>query len=170
MIFFFLPGIHCHAQQNAKDTLRACVFELNTDSRKAAGLLSTLETIDSPGPTILAYEAACKAHMAKICKNIFRKYALIRASNSDLQLAIYRDGSNPEIRFLRYAIQVQTPGILGFSNNMDEDKQIMLATLHTFPWNTLDDGVLDYIVDFMNQYGHLSQVEAQYMRRQLAHR
>ena len=131
------------------NNLRQELFALNQDSGMAPDLLLKLEQIENPSTLIIAYKAVCEAHIAKVVSNPFEKYAYLRKANKHLSHAIDLDSSNIEIRFLRYAVQVQTPRFLGYRKNIKEDKKIIMNSFNSFDWSKIDRKVIQYICSFM---------------------
>jgi hypothetical protein len=90
--------------------LRKELFALNYNSEIAGELLIKLDYAETPSPLIIAYKAVCEAHIAKVESNLIEKYRYLTKANKHLSEAIDLDKKNVEIRFLRYAFQIQTPG------------------------------------------------------------
>ena len=139
--------------------IRQKLFALNFDSRQAISLLDELEEIEPHSTLIQAYKGACKAHIAKITKNPFKKVGYLQAASNDLEQAISADGANLELRFLRYAMQIQIPRILGLSHELSEDRSLILNNLDHYNWELIDPEIRRYICNFFIEKGDCSVEE-----------
>lgn len=154
-----LPIIAVQASDPDVSDLRQELFALNTDSRLAEDLLIKLDDVNYLSPLILAYKATCEAHMAKASGNPFAKFRYLNRANKHLAEAIDRDQFNLEIRFLRFALQVQTPKFLGYSKHIAADREVIMQNFNTYNWDAIDREILAYILDFMMEQGDCSESE-----------
>lgn len=67
--------------------------------------------------------------------------------------------SNVEIRFLRFSTQYYLPSILGFSDNLQEDKEAIMNNLEFLNQNELEDELLQFIIQFMGESNLCSSEE-----------
>jgi hypothetical protein len=67
--------------------------------------------------------------MAKHALNPISKLSYFNTGKKLLDRAISKDSDNVELFFLRYATQVSAPAILGYNDNIDNDKQYILNSL-----------------------------------------
>ncbi len=135
------------------------MFALNQNSMMAPELLAKLEKMENPSSLVIAYRAVCEAHLAKIASNPIKKFYYIHKANQQLAFAIELGKNNVEIRFLRFAIQVQSPGILGFQKNIKEDERFLIDNFTSYNWNGIDRMVIKYICNFMIDFGTYTQYE-----------
>ena len=163
IILTFFVGVTSIAKSNISGldlkSYRQEVFELNKDSQKAWEFYAKLNTLDKPSATLLAYKGIAAAHIAKVSSNPFKKLSMLRKAKMYLEEAVVMDHKNIEIRFLRYAMQVQIPKILGMSTNIQEDKNYILTNYYAFDWSSLDKEVCRYIFNFMIEEGDCSYSE-----------
>jgi len=99
------------------------------DSDVTDKLLNQLSHVSSNTPVLYAYKGALEALVAKHSWNPYTKYEYLAKAMKTLDIAIEKEKNNAEMRFLRFSIQHYVPSFLGFSNNLDEDKKIILANL-----------------------------------------
>ena len=159
ILLLIIPAFVVHAEEPDVHNLRQELFALNTDSRLAEDLLLKLEDVDAYSPLILAYRATCEAHMAKATGNPFAKFRYLNRANKNLADAIDQDEQNLEIRFLRFALQVQTPKFLGYSKHIAADKEVIMQNFDSYDWKDVDAIILAYICDFMIEQGDCSDLE-----------
>src|SRR5690606_37027318 len=89
-------------------------------------------------PVILGFKAASEGVMAKYAWGPYAKLKHLRNSASMFENALKPDQNNPEVRFLRLAIEHYIPRYLRMSQNIEEDKKIVLNSLMTFPKSDMD--------------------------------
>lgn len=146
VVFSALPS---HSTEANEVYFRMALFELNKDSRKAEKLIDEINNSQMQSPLMLSFLGAAQAHAAKATSNPFQKYIYIKRANKSLSKAILLENENLEIRFLRYSVQVQTPGIVGISKNVLEDKAFIISNLDSFNWDQLNAEIRSYIFEFM---------------------
>lgn len=84
----------------------------------------------NPGsPLYLGYTGAAKMLMAKHAFNPLTKYNWFSEGRSLLEQAIQSDRSNPELRYIRLSIQINTPAFLGYKNEMAADRAFLQLAL-----------------------------------------
>lgn len=107
------------------DEVRKLFSEAPENQSKTSQLYQLLKSEIGESPILLAYRAASEALEAKHSWNVLTKWTNIDKAMNLFQKAVNNAPENIEIRFLRYSIQINTPFILGYSQNMAEDKQKM---------------------------------------------
>lgn len=78
---------------------------------------------------LLGYQAAAYALKARSVWNPIDKLMYIKKSQETFKEAIILEEDNIEIRFLRFSIQYNTPAVLGFSQDMVEDKNKIVQSV-----------------------------------------
>ena len=69
-----------------------------------------------------------------------------------------RAPENIEIRYLRFAVQINLPGFLNH-NNREEDKQFLIESLILQTQNTIPDEFKHFVMDQMVQSEEITQEE-----------
>lgn len=82
-----------------------------------------------PTPLLRAYLAATTALQAKYAFNPYNKVSYCKTSSELFQQAIAEDPRNVEMRYLRLAVQLNLPKFLGMSNEVAEDRRVILEGL-----------------------------------------
>src|SRR5688572_9353908 len=132
LIFYLLSqvsSINANSNNFEIDVIRNKFAKAVENEKEAYVLLEKLNKLEAKGktPLILAYKGAAEALIAKFSWNPYSKINYLRKSQRSLQLAINNAPENAEIRFLRFSIQHFVPAFLGLSNNIEEDKKIIIA-------------------------------------------
>ena len=90
-------------------------------------LYEKLSSVNDSDPMVLvAYKGAVSTLKAKYAKGIKNKKEFFKAGKSLLESAVQADPKNIEIRCLRLSVQENSPKIVGYKNDMDEDKKFIL--------------------------------------------
>ena len=97
------------------------------DEASCKKLLRTLENAtSSKQPTLAGYKACATMIMAKYQLNPISKLNSFNDGKSLLDKCVSLDINNVELRFLRFSAQCETPSFLGYSENLDNDKELVI--------------------------------------------
>ena len=116
-----------------------------TDKQQTQSLLNLLGKQEQT-PFVMGYTGATKMIMSKHAFNPFTKLSYFNAGKKMLQSAIAKDKNNVELLFLRYAIQVSAPSILGYNEDINTDKKQILTALNN---ENVDEKLAKSMVSFM---------------------
>lgn len=108
---------------------------------------------------ILAYSAGVEALKSKHAFWPFNKMSYLNSSMDLFQQAISKDPNNLEIRFMRYSILHYVPGILGYSEELEEDQKSILSLLKLNKSNNISEELRSGIISFLMETGRLSKAE-----------
>lgn len=133
------------------------------DSKAAEELLDLLNQSSSTDPLIVAYRGATEALIAKHAWNPYRKLEYLDKSMKTLSQAIAADPTNPEIRFLRFSIQYYVPAFLGYSKNLDEDKNVIVEHFEGLK-QVYSDELVKGVADFLIKSGRCTEDEVSQLR------
>ena len=86
--------------------------------------LSSISTEASK--TIVAYKGAATTLKAKFANRIKQKKQFFKEGSELLEFAVASEPDNIEIRCLRLGVQENSPRIVGYKKNIEEDKQFIL--------------------------------------------
>jgi len=76
------------------------------------------------------------------------KLAYFNEGKEKLEKAVNYALTNVEIRFIRYAIQVGAPAMLGYYQNVSEDKAYILKNINKSDWT---EGYKKEVIEFLNK-------------------
>jgi hypothetical protein len=130
-------------QDIKKAMLRAVESSSVTDS-----LYNKLVSKKSKSALIIAYVGTLEALKAKHSWNPYNKIKYVAQSRSTMKIAIDKESDNLEIRFLRFSIQHYTPGFLGYSKELEEDRKAIVTQFTNKTFGT-DQVLIQSIADFM---------------------
>lgn len=110
------------------DYMRNLFFNATDD----AGIKSFYEAakkFDESIPIQKAYKGVAIAMCASVANSISEKIDYFNQGKDLIENAVISDWYNAEIRFLRFSVQVEVPGILGYSGQTDEDAYVLIDAL-----------------------------------------
>lgn len=109
-------------------SLQELFFNAKTD----AGIRKFYQAAQGTGDNralTLAYKGAATAMYAGVASSVADKLSYFRAGRKLLESAVQKDPDQAEIRFLRLAVQVKAPGILGYSGDIRTDADFIIRAL-----------------------------------------
>jgi hypothetical protein len=130
---------------NAADDEAAC--------NKLMGLLSQ-DGIES-NFLLLGYKGCVTMMKAKYGFNPFSKFSYFKRGKSMLEKAIDHDAGNIELRYLRFGVQINTPGFLGYRKNIPADKAFLLNSIK----NISDEYLKQAVIHVLKNSDYVSKEE-----------
>ncbi|MBL4708282.1 MAG: hypothetical protein JKY48_07580 [Flavobacteriales bacterium] len=124
--------------------------------------------VENPSGKTLAYKGAIEAIMTKITWNIFKKMYFLRESEKSFKQAVQKNPNDVEVRFMRMAVQFEIPAYLGFSEEIDTDKDFIVKHIHEFNVKNFPSDILDQILQFMYRCEKFSEVQIERFKGILA--
>ncbi len=123
-------SVICRAadQPELKPLRQKIVLAMNS-KKTTDSLYESLDKQSNKPPIIIAYLGILDALKAKHAWNPYSKIKSLNAAQSLLQKAVGDEPHNMEIRFLRFSVQHNAPGFLGYGKNLDEDKDEIMIQL-----------------------------------------
>lgn len=96
----------------------------------------------------LAYKGASLSMMAENGFNPVTKLNRFDEGKTLMERAVSLDPESPEIRFLRFCIQSEAPGFLGYNDEMNEDMKIIKTKLENgwFDFDSKYKEVVSYML------------------------
>ncbi|MBO0591067.1 hypothetical protein I2486_06560 [Cellulophaga sp. E16_2] len=130
------------------DTVRSAYKEAGQDKTKIEAFNSLLLNIskDDSNVTLVAYKGASITLLAKNEKSIKNKKNLFIEGVSYIEYAIEKSPKNIELRFIRLGIQENTPKLLKYKGNIEEDKQFILKQFKNISSSNLKKHIKDYVL------------------------
>lgn len=126
--------------------LRALFGDASHEEMKARQLILKTEN-EKHNALAMGYYGAGKMLMAKFHINPITKWSSFNRGRDALETAIQSDCANPELRYLRLAIQQNAPHFLGYHQNIKEDQNFLTQCLPLLK----DVELKELITDYLNQ-------------------
>jgi hypothetical protein len=109
------------------ETVRSLFYEASVNKSAAAKFLKALSVVDkNSSPVLLCYKGVAEMMQAKHVFNPFNKLAKFKTGKSMIEESISRDPDDLELRFLRFSIQSNLPGFLGYDAQIPGDKKKLI--------------------------------------------
>lgn len=108
------------------DTIRASYFSGPKTEESAKDFTEIMGNVDSNSAVLKAYQGASFALQAKYGKGIKEKKEFFEQAVSHIEAAVQEEPENVEIRLVRLSVQENSPRIVKYKDNMDEDKALVL--------------------------------------------
>jgi hypothetical protein len=96
-------------------------------------------------PLLLGYKGSATALLAKYSINPYRKVKYFNAGVVLLEKSIKLEPNNLELRYLRFTIQTNAPGFLGYYANISSDKSFLLKGISSITDQELKKNVLSFL-------------------------
>lgn len=106
------------------------VAEHNEESCKKLFEVTEGYTMDFD-PIAYAYHAAAEMTMANHSVWPATKLTYFNKGRTKLEKVIIKYQDNIELRYIRFAVQYNTPAFLGYRNNLDSDRNYVMTHLET---------------------------------------
>jgi RNAse (barnase) inhibitor barstar len=119
-------------------------------------------------PLTIAYIGALGALKAKHAWNPYNKIKYLNISEKEMQQALDQDPHNIEILFMRFSIQHNLPGFLGYGKNLTADRQEMITQLNRKNYGTADKELTISIIKFLIDSKRCTEAESSKLQKQLA--
>lgn len=146
----FLLTVFTYQEYNLPE-LRNLLHKGNEKESAAAELFRKVGAYKGTDALLWGFKASAYALQANYSNNPFKKLDAIKTSSRLFTEAVKRDAANPEIRFMRYAVEVHTPKMLNLSSHLNEDKAILLETLKKYPKTSLTPEMARVVRDFLQK-------------------
>ncbi len=116
-------------------------------------------------PLLLAYTGAIEALKAKHAFNPFSKFSHVVSSLDILEKAVDRDLHNLEIRFIRFSILHNLPGILGYGKEREADIVEICNQLSKKDYVSYDPKLQKNVIDFMLESERLTDSQTLQLKK-----
>lgn len=138
-------------------------FYLSVESHVAAkNFLKELENVKNAEPLVLGYKAAVNMVMAKHVFNPYSKFKYFMEGKATLEKAIAADTNNTELRLIRFAIQNNAPGFLGYQDHLQADKKCLISALSS---NLKDDEFKKIIKNYLLESKYTTPNEKEWIKK-----
>jgi hypothetical protein len=131
-------------------------------------LYKELASAANKSPINVCYLGVVQALKAKHAWNPYFKVKFLNDSEKTLQTAVSREPDNIEIRFMRFSIEHNVPGFVGYNKHLAADKDEMIRQLNKRYYATADHEVVVTIIKFLINSKRCTPHENDVLHKQLA--
>ncbi|MBA3680083.1 MAG: hypothetical protein H0W73_02685 [Bacteroidetes bacterium] len=137
---------------NAKDTdiikLRDLYYKASTNRAQAEVFFNTISSFSAIDKSLIeGYKGMSFMIKANFDFNPYYKLSYFVKGKGFLDDAITGDPENIELRFLRFCVQTNAPGFLGYSGKITEDKIVIKKYYPTLEDVDLKKRIKDYMIN-----------------------
>ncbi|WP_295767919.1 hypothetical protein [uncultured Mucilaginibacter sp.] len=116
----------------------------------------------------ICYLGVVQALKAKHAWNPYFKVKYLNDAEKTLQKAVTAQPDNIEIRFMRFSIEHNVPGFLGYNKHLVADREEMIKQLNRKHYTTADESVVRTIIKFLIDSKRCTPHETETLHKQLA--
>ncbi|MEJ2881215.1 hypothetical protein [Pedobacter sp. GR22-6] len=139
-------NLYVYSDEAKVQDLRKLFYAAENSRTAYQKLAASVAGIDTKSaPILVCYKGVTEMMAAKYTLNPFSKMSSFRKGKSLLEKAVKQDPEHPEIRFLRFSVQTNLPGFLGYDEHIQEDKQALLKQLPNIEDKDLKNKVIQYL-------------------------
>ncbi|QJD95505.1 hypothetical protein HH214_06275 [Mucilaginibacter robiniae] len=131
-------------------------------------LYHSLTTTKNKSPLLTSYLGAVEALRAKHTWNPYLKLKYLNDAENTLEGAVNNDPHNIEIRFMRFSIEHNVPGFLGYTKHLEADRKEMIRQLDKKYYASADQNVVITIIKFLINSKRCTPDENETLHKQLA--
>lgn len=133
------------------DEIRTLYKQTDGSKENTIMLYNKLQAVtEQDGNVFLAYKGASIAMKGRFEKGAKQKTAIFKEGIIMVETALKQEPNNMEIRFIRLSIQQNSPKLLKYKKNIDEDKNFILSNYEKIESNKLRNYIKDYILNSDN--------------------
>lgn len=160
-------NIHDQTDPNVPMIRRQLVNAINS-GKVTDSLYSSLGAMKNRTSLINGYMAALEALKAKHTWNPYFKVKYLSDAEKSFKNAVANDPHNIEIRFMRFSVEHNVPGFLGYNKNLDADRVEMIRQLDKKNYALADDSLVKTIITFLIDSKRCSPAEQHNLNQYLA--
>ena len=161
-VIFLLMIIASIPMVNAQVSLtqaRNIYLGMENDKCNALELSKKFESSQPSDALLKAYWGASTAAAPECLGNPLEKIKYFRKGKALLDESAKQQPAHVEIRFLRFATQTKAPSFLGYDDNIQEDKNLILKNIAAYANTSTNKAMARHIARFMMDSGELSSAE-----------
>ena len=135
------------AQDLSMQVIRSLYQKAAVEKNACEKLINQLDPVEvETNPLLFGYKGSATMMMAQHVSNPFSKLSYFHKGKNMLDEAISVDLENMELRFLRFAAQTEAPAMLGYRGEIDQDKNLILASLPASEDESLRQLIIGYLI------------------------
>lgn len=147
LVILLFTALCLNAQALNFNAIRIAYKQAANDSTKVVEFSKLMSKVNKKDNAVLvAYKGASLTLLARKAKTIKEKREGFIEGVSWLNHAIDQEPNNIEIRFVRIGIQENTPKLLKYKGNIEEDKLFILKQFNYIKSSSLKNHIKDYIL------------------------
>lgn len=146
LYIFLLFGFQPTTASPYLDQLREEYASAAKDADLCKKNIDLLMKVKNPTTLQLAYSGAFHAIWADHLSSPLAKLNAFKKGKEQLEKALQKDKDNIEVRFLRLTIQFNSPAMLGYKNNIEQDLALILENLEQVESVVLKNSIRNFLL------------------------
>lgn len=138
--------------------VRKHYYDASKSKQNAEQFYDLLSNYAKSNNVLLAYKGAAITLQSKFATGLKNKKQLFIEGVTMVENVIKNNPDNIEIRLIRLSIQENTPKLLKYKGNIDEDKKIIVNAFDKLPQD-----LKEYIKDYVKQSKVFTEKEKQHI-------
>jgi hypothetical protein len=159
-------NIHDQTEPNIPLIRKQLVSAINS-GKTTDSLYNSLGAIKNRTSLINGYMATLEALKAKHTWNPYYKVKYLNDAENSFKNAVANDPHNIEIRFMRFSVEHNVPGFLGYNKNLDADRVEMIRQLEKKNYALADDKLVKTIITFLLDSKRCTPAEQSHLTQHL---
>ena len=144
--------------------LRELLLKGSENKDQAELLFDKVGNYEGNDALLIGYKGAAYALKAKHGANPLGKLKNVKKAQTFFAAAVSAAPQNPEVRFLRYSVEAQTPARLNLSKHLTEDKDLLIKGLKHMPGSGFTQYTARIARDYLLQYCTCSDEEKEFLK------
>lgn len=156
LLMLFVPLTNGHATAMSDDAvepnlhvIRKLLLTAINSSKTTDSLYRHLGAIKKPSGLITGYIGTLEALKAKHAWNPYFKIKYLNDAEKSFKGAVTTDPFNIEIRFMRFSVEHNVPGFLGYNKNLVADRTEIIKQLDRRHYSSADIALVKTIINFL---------------------
>lgn len=154
IVFLILPFIG--TSQVSTDSLRNWYAVSVEEEDDAERMVEFLQKQNSKSGLEYAFLASAQGLLGKHAFNPYYKLDYVKQCQQSFDIAVEKSPNDPEVRFMRLAVEHYVPSFLGYSKHIDEDLDFLYAYLIKFKEEKKNEQIYGVIKNFIIETDRLS--------------
>lgn len=169
ILFFWGVGFCSNAEADipSPKVLRKKLVTALDNKSLTDSLYKVLAAEANKSPLNICYLGVVQALKAKHAWNPYFKVKYLNDAEKTLQIAVNHEPDNMEIRFMRFSIEHNVPGFLGYTKHLVADREEMIKQLDKKYYASADHEVVITIIKFLLDSKRCTPQENEKLHKQL---
>lgn len=175
LLLLFLPlnrGNAASAPDDATEpnlhTIRKLLVTAINSSKTTDSLYKNLDGLKNRTSLISGYIGTLQALKAKHTWNPYFKIKYLNDAEKTYKAAVTGDPSNIEIRFMRFSVEHNVPGFLGYTKNLVADRTEIIKQIDRKHYSSADAVLVKTIITFLIDSKRCTTAEHENLKQHLA--
>jgi hypothetical protein len=176
LLMLFVPLAYCGTTLNKLDeiyepnlhVIRKLLITALNSKKTTDSLYNNLNAVKNKSALINGYMGTLQALKAKHAWNPYFKIKHLNDCQKTFTDAVQRDPHNIEIRFMRFSIEHNVPGFLGFNKNLTADREEIIKQVDNKHYAQADKALVKTIITFLLNSQRCTPAENTDLKKHLA--